>query len=108
VASRVVTLITDDLDNSQADETVQFALDGTEFEIDLSETHAKELRITLEPYMKAGRKTGGRRSRRSRDGRTGGKEDLAGIRKWAKDQAMKVSERGRVSAEVRQAYDKAH
>jgi hypothetical protein len=107
VASRVVTLITDDLDNSQADETVSFALDGAEFEIDLSEAHAKELRVVLEPYMKAGRKTGRGGRRRSRSGSMQGDQTKA-IRDWAKSQKMQVSDRGRVSAEIRDAYSKAH
>lgn len=107
MASRVVTLKTDDLDGGEADETVHFSLDGAEFEIDLSKGHAEELRKAFEPYLKVARKTGGRRARRS-NGKGGLKEDLKAIRDWAKGQGMKVSERGRVSAEVREAYDKAH
>jgi hypothetical protein len=106
VASRVITLIIDDLDDSQADETIQFALDGTEFEIDLNETHAKELRSALDPYVKAGRKTGGRRARRRSGGSDGG--DIKEIREWARGEGMQISGRGRVSAEIREAYDKAH
>jgi hypothetical protein len=50
----------DETDGSQAHETVHFGLDGTEFELNLSKAHAKELRHLLEPYIKAGRKTGSR------------------------------------------------
>lgn len=107
MASRVVTLITDDLDNSQADETVSFALDGASYEIDLNDSHAKELRAALEPYISAGRKTGGRRSRRSGSAASDGDQTKA-IRDWAKSQKMQVSDRGRVSAEIREAYSKAH
>jgi hypothetical protein len=64
VANRVVTLIADDLDGSEAEETITFSLEGTSYEIDLSSAHAKELRVALEPYMKAGRKTGRRRKGR--------------------------------------------
>jgi hypothetical protein len=55
----------DETDGSQADETVHFGLDGAEFELDLSKTHAHELRHVLEPYIKAGRKTGSMRNGRA-------------------------------------------
>jgi hypothetical protein len=55
----------DETDGSQAHETVHFGLDGTEFELHLSQAHAKELRHVLEPYIKAGRKTGIKRNGRA-------------------------------------------
>jgi len=107
VASRVITLITDDLDGTEAQETVTFALDGTEFEIDLSDAHANELRVALEPYMNAGRKTGSKKGRRRSSASADG-DQIKAMRSWAKAHNLKVSDRGRVSAEVREAYDKAH
>jgi hypothetical protein len=109
VASRVVTLITDDLDGSEAAGTIAFSLEGASFEIDLSNAHAEELRSVLEPYMKAGRKTGGRKDgRRRSQGASADKEQIKAMRDWGKSQGLKVSDRGRVSADVREAYDKAH
>jgi hypothetical protein len=109
VASRVVTLITDDLDGSEAAETISFSLEGASYEIDLSGAHAEDLRSVLEPYMKAGRKTGGRRDgRRRTPGASADKDQIKAIRDWAKTKGLKVSDRGRVSADVREAYDKAH
>jgi hypothetical protein len=59
--------------------------------------------------MKAGRKTGGRRDgRRRSDGASADKEQIKAIRDWAKKERLKVSERGRISAEVQDAYNKAH
>ena len=55
--------------------------------------------------MKAARKTGGRKGQRG--GGTNGKGEVKAVREWAKKQGLNVSERGRVSAEVRQAYDNA-
>jgi hypothetical protein len=107
VASRVITLITDDLDGTEAQETVTFALDGTEFEVDLNDAHAKELRVALEPYMKAGRKTGSKGRRRRSSASTDG-DQIKAMRSWAKAHNLKVSDRGRVSAEIREAYSKAH
>ena len=108
VASKVVTLLTDDLDGSEADETISFCLEGFSYEIDLSKAHAEDLRGALEPYVKAGRRTGrdGRRTRRS--GQVGDGDQTKAIRDWAKSQKMQVSDRGRVSAEIREAYSKAH
>jgi len=109
VASRVVTLITDDLDGSEAAETIAFSLEGSSYDIDLSNAHADELRSVLEPYIKAGRKTGGRTDgRRRSQGASADKDQIKAIRDWAKSQGLKVSDRGRVSADVREAYDKAH
>jgi hypothetical protein len=109
VASRVVTLITDDLDGSEAAGTIAFSLEGASYEIDLSSAHAEELRRVLEPYTKAGRKTSGKRDgRRRSQGASADKEQIKAMRDWAKKHGLKVSDRGRVSAEVQQAYDKAH
>jgi hypothetical protein len=55
----------DETDGSQADETVHFGLDGAEFELNLSKANAEELRHVLEPYIKAGRKTGSERNGRA-------------------------------------------
>jgi hypothetical protein len=84
---RVVTLITDDLDGSETAQTITFSLEGASYEIDLTNAHAEELRSVLEPYMKAGRKTCGRRDgpRRSQ-GASADKDQIKAIRDWAKKQ----------------------
>jgi hypothetical protein len=107
MASKTIVEVIDDLDGSKAEETVRFALDGTEYEIDLSGAHSKKLRDALQPYLKAGRRIGGKRSGRSSSAATDGKQSKA-IRDWAKQHGMQVSDRGRVSAEVQKAYNKAH
>ena len=106
VASKVIVEVTDDLDGSRADETIKFTIDNTSYEIDLSKTHAQELRGALEPYMKAGRKTGKRDGRRRSAGASD-KDQVRAMREWAKEHGMKVSDRGRVSAEVQEAYNAA-
>lgn len=60
MAKKYVILLEDDLDGSEADETVRFHLDGRAFEIDLSTAHAEELRGILRPYILGGRKKGPR------------------------------------------------
>jgi hypothetical protein len=107
VASKVITLLTDDLDGSEAEETISFSLEGYSYEIDLSKAHAQDLREALEPYVKAGRRTGRDGRRRGRGAAMDGDQTKA-IRDWAKSQKMQVSDRGRVSAEIHEAYSKAH
>ena len=107
MASKTIVEVIDDLDGSKAEETVRFSIDGTEYEIDLSGAHSKKLRDALQPFVKAGRRVGGKRSGRRSNAATYGKQSKA-IRDWARQHGMQVSDRGRVSAEVQKAYNKAH
>lgn len=113
MAQRVNVVLVDDLDGSDAVETVSFALDGVDYEIDLNEQHASELRNALSLYVGHGRRTGGRRrtstagAKRSAPGSSEG-PSAADIRAWARENGYEVPERGRVSAEVREAYAAAH
>lgn len=100
MAQKVQVVLVDDIDGGQADETVSFALDGTHYEIDLKASRAKELRADLDRWISKARRVGAR-GRGSRSGRS---TDVAAIRAWAKANGIAVSERGRISAEVRQAY----
>jgi hypothetical protein len=112
VAQKVQILLVDDLDGGEASETVEFALDGTSYEIDLSEKNAGALRDALAIYIAEGRKVTGRRGGSSskpkaRSSSNGGPA-ASEIREWARANGWDVPERGRVSAEVRKAYDAAH
>ena len=109
MAQRVNVVLVDDLDGLDADETVTFALDGVDYEIDLNEANAAALRGVLAPYVDAGRRVGGRRRKGQRvaAGADGG-PSASEIRRWARENGWDVPERGRVSAEVRQAYAAAH
>ncbi len=111
MAQRVNVILVDDLDGSDAVETVSFALDGVDYEIDLNEQHAGDLRNALALYVGHARRTGGRRRRSgsgsSRPAATDG-PSAADIRSWARENGWDVPERGRVSAEVREAYAAAH
>ena len=107
MAQRVSIVLEDDIDGSDADETVTFALDGTTYEIDLSAKNAAKLRDALAPFIGHARRTAGRRSS-GRSSSRSSKKDVADVRAWARANGYKVSERGRISAEVQAAYDKAH
>ena len=114
MAQRVNVVLVDDLDGSDAVETVSFALDGVDYEIDLSDQHAAELRDAVSLYVGHARRTGGRRRGGRRAGSAGGSSaseggaSAADIRAWARENGWDVPERGRVSAEVREAYAAAH
>jgi hypothetical protein len=110
VAQKVQVLLVDDLDGGEADETVTFALDGKTYEIDLTTANADKLRGLLDPYVKGGRRTGGRASggRGKARAASSGSQDTAAIRAWAKENGYEVNDRGRVPATIREAYEKAN
>ena len=114
MAQRVNVILVDDIDGSDAAETVTFGLDGVQYEIDLSTENADKFRDVLAPYVGHARRAGGRR-RGSGGGRSNGTASssrsgasAADIRAWARENGWEVPDRGRVSAEVREAYDAAH
>jgi hypothetical protein len=112
MAQKVQVILVDDVDGGEADETVSFALDGVSYEIDVSATNAEAIREALAPWMGHARKVGGRSSGRSRSGSkprpAAERTDLSDVRAWARENGYQVSDRGRVSSEVRAAYEAAH
>ncbi|GEK18502.1 histone-like nucleoid-structuring protein Lsr2 [Cellulomonas persica] len=110
MAQKVQVLLIDDVDGAEADETVTFALDGVTYEIDLTAQRAAQLRDAFATWVGHARRVGGRSTTAARPAarRRRGDSDAHAIREWAKEQGLEVSERGRISAEVREAYDKAH
>ena len=106
MAQKVHIVLEDDIDGSEATQTVSFALDGTAYEIDLNDKNAGGLRDALATYIGHGRKVagGGRRGRKSAAGGTSAKE----IRDWARSNGHKVPDRGRIPADVSDAYESAH
>jgi Lsr2 len=102
VAQKIQTLFIDDLDGSEAEGTVRFALDGAEYEIDLNSAHAQALRDALAPFVSAARRAGGGARRPARGGRRAPASGLntTEVREWAKAQGIEVKDRGRVPAEL--------
>ena len=99
--------LVDDLDGTEADESISFALDGVALEIDLSNAHAAKLRDIFAPYIAAARRADGQRARRPQrmsTGSTAPRADTRPIREWAAANGFTVSARGRISAEVMEAY----
>ncbi len=107
MARKTVVTQIDDIDGTVADEAVTFAVDGISYEIDLSSANAAALREALSTYIGAGRRVGGQgRPRGSGPARTD-KEQLDAIRRWARENGFDVSDRGRISKAVREAYNAA-
>lgn len=111
MATRYLVQLIDDLSLEPipegAGESVGFGLDGIGYVIDLSDAHVGEFRALLAPYLAAARKAGSVAStRRPQSGAP--KLDSKAVREWASANGYRVSERGRVSAEVQQAYAAAH
>ncbi|QFG67627.1 histone-like nucleoid-structuring protein Lsr2 [Ornithinimicrobium pratense] len=110
MAQRVQVILVDDVSGGDATETVEFALDGVTYEIDLNDENATRLREDLAPWIGQARRSGGRRQTRRRGSSTssGPSEDLSKIREWGRENGYKVSSRGRVSQELRDAYAAAN
>ncbi len=112
MAQKIQVILVDDIDGGTAEETVSFALDGVSYEIDLSAKNSKKLRDAFAPYVAEARKSRGGRRRSAAGGsarrRSSGAGSASEIRAWARENGYDVSERGRVSEEVRAAYEAAH
>jgi hypothetical protein len=112
VAQKIQTLFIDDIDGGAAEGTVRFALDGTDYEIDLNAKHTEELRSALGKYVTHARKVGGS-ARRA--GRTAGRASRGAgsslntteIRNWAREQGYDIKDRGRVPADLVTKYQAA-
>lgn len=107
MAKKVIVQLVDDLDGSEAAETVTFALDGVSYEIDLSEANATALRSDLAKWVSSATRTGGRRATRASSGSSARPaNESAKIRQWAREQGIEVSERGRIPADLRERYER--
>ena len=112
MAQKITTLFIDEIDGGAAEGTVRFALDGTEYEIDLNAKHSEELRSALGRYVSHARKVGGasRRTGRAagRAGRGSGSSlNTTEIRNWARENGYDIKDRGRVPADLVAKYQAA-
>ena len=114
MAKQTVVTLTDDIDGSEAAETVEFGLDGYLYTIDLSAAHAEELRDRLTAYQEFGTRLG-RYSTRSvapaapkRPVRRGDRDRNLAIRRWAEEQGLPIKARGKISDTVIAEYEAAH
>lgn len=110
MAQKVLALLQDDLDGSEAQETVGFGLDGVTYQIDLNNDHAAELRAVLDPFITAGRRIRGQRShavRITNPTKVDTPADPMAVRAWAASNKISVPSRGRIPAAVVAQFHKA-
>ncbi|OXM44803.1 histone-like nucleoid-structuring protein Lsr2 [Amycolatopsis alba] len=120
MAQKVSVSLVDDIDGTEAEETVEFGLDGVNYQIDLSGGNAGELRDALAQFVEHGRRAGGRKrtaklgpppvagSRAVKVATPVDREQNQAIRAWARKNGFSVSDRGRIPSEVVEAYHKKH
>lgn len=99
----------DDLDGSDLGETantILFAFDGKDYTIDLSDENAETFRQVIAPYIEAGRRVTGTRTKAARARSTSG--STKAVREWARANGYDVSDRGRIPADVMDAYSAAN
>jgi hypothetical protein len=119
MAQQVDVKFVDDLDGSDAADTVSFGLDGMTYEIDLSDDNAAKLRDSLVVFVDAARKSGGSAATGRRRGpkmtassapppQSSDRDQTAAIRAWARQNGHQVSDRGRISTAVVDAFQAAH
>jgi hypothetical protein len=110
MAQKVQVLLTCDLEAGEklASQTIRFTIDGSSYEIDLCDKHAKQLRDGMATFTAAGRRVSSRGGA-GRRGRAGGgsadRQRAQEIREWARRKGLQVSERGRLSADVIARYE---
>ena len=105
MAKKVVVQLIDDIDGSVAEETVQFSVDGTNYEVDLSAENAQKLRDDFARWIQVAHKAGTRKAAARKAVRNKvDATDAAKIREWARGKGIEVSERGRIPEGVRDQY----
>lgn len=120
MSQKILVRLVDDLDPDQeADETLQFTVDGVTYEMDLSAKNAEEFRAALERYTDVARRIAGRRTNRIAPAATGSKaaagkggadlsfEERGALRVWAGENGFHVADRGRIAASVIDAWREA-
>lgn len=105
MAQRMQILYVDDIDGSEAEGTVRFGFEGADYEIDLNKKHAEQLAKAIGPYVEAARKVSS--TRRAARGSRSARHNQSDVRAWARAQGLKVSDRGRIPADVLAKYESA-
>ncbi len=96
MAEKVDTYLVDDLDGTRPAETVNFRINGAEYDIDLAEHNAREFFDKLDCYIKAGRRVPGRGGGRCNGRRSAHHQKLRAARVWPRERGHEISDRGRI------------
>lgn len=109
MARRTVIAFVDDLDGKDLKDavTITFSIGNKSYEFDTSQAHAKQFHSELEKYVAVSRPAGTRRARAKGLAR-GASRDAKAVREWARENGYEISDRGRVAAEIIEAYEAAN
>lgn len=111
MASRTIVQLVDDLDGKEIGngegQTISFSFSGVDYSIDLSTKNAEKFEKALQPYLGAATRVGGRRRTSGSSSSNAGAVDPKAVRAWASSNGYELSSRGRVPAEVVDAYKAA-
>jgi nucleoid-associated protein Lsr2 len=107
MARQVIERLVDDIDGSEATQSVSFGMDGLAYQIDLNDQHANELRTKLSPFVEMARRVRKEpsRGRERARGTVTDKDRNSAIRQWALDEGVELPSRGRIAGLVQEAYD---
>ena len=108
MAKQTYIQLVDDIDGSEAHETVKFGIDGLSFEIDLSNKNAAKLRTVLQTYVDHGTRISGRAAAAARGSArrpaVAEREQNKAIRAWAVRKGLDVAPRGRIRSDIIEQY----
>src|SRR4051794_6250181 len=102
MAKKVIETLLDDIDGSEATQTVTFGYSGKSYEIDLNDKNAEKLNKALAPFIAAGRRTGAAPSKSS--SKTGRDWNIVELREWAGKKKIDVPQRGRIPQSIVDQY----
>ncbi len=116
MAQKTIVQFTDDLDGSEASQTVEFGYQGKTYKLDLNDKNAAELEEALAPYIAAAQQADGTSARESGRGKgrqaaapkkgagNGRDYDPKAVREWAQSQGLEVPARGRIPGKVLEQF----
>jgi hypothetical protein len=115
MAKQTVIQMTDDLDGSEATQSIEFSFRGKSYTIDLNDSNASDFDDAIAPYIAAAQPSGGAQPARSSARRTStpsqrvsGDADPKQVRAWAEANGVTVSPRGRIKADILEQYRAAN
>lgn len=112
MAKRVIEQLVSDLSGKDIKdgegETVKFSIGSTSYEMDLTEAEAGQFYDAVKKYTDVATKTSGRGLRTGGSKPKSDRGQTQAIRAWARENGHEVSDRGRISQDIQDAYNAAH
>lgn len=102
MATKTITEVLDDMDQTTGAENIKFSVGGVDYEMDLAEKNMAKFAKAVQPFIAVAREVAPVKKS------TGKNPEAALMRAWAVENKLDVPARGRISAEVQEAYRAAH